>query len=468
MVGASGLKTEVAVKLLRADIDPGGQAVGRLRDEARILSVIQHPAILKVHDLVVLGGRLSLVTEYVPGADLHGVIWSPRRPIGVRMLIEAIGQVAEALHAVLTTPGSDGSQPLELVHRDIKPSNIRLTPHGTVKLLDFGVAYTTERDRYAHTQSNNTVGSLAYMAPEQFKRGRIGPPTDVYALGCCLFEGLARRRLFENVVPVEMFRRAADVEDHDRFIARSYGELPPTLDPAVGFLLGEMLAYAPGARPTAGQVATRCEALAESLGGVRLRVWCRDIPAHTPLPATGSLDGRLLVEEPVPGDALRPPGPAAPRTSFDIEIDIPESAEVIRPSVPDDRRGLVAAGGITVGAVAMLAVITLLLFPPGRLEPPLAAAVPAQPAMPMEAEAVEADEELAELRLVGVVHTVELRSPGGTFEPGWIPADTYEVHGDFGGPTGLQYAMNVEVREGRRYVLQCDKTWRPPCQLTER
>src|SRR5689334_13675221 len=81
MVAPGGVKLDVAVKLLRVDLDPGNEAVRRLRDEARLLSALRHPAILQVFDLAVLDGRIGLITEYVEGEDLASLIAPGSAPL---------------------------------------------------------------------------------------------------------------------------------------------------------------------------------------------------------------------------------------------------------------------------------------------------------------------------------------------------------------------------------------------------
>ncbi|MCA9489452.1 MAG: protein kinase, partial [Myxococcales bacterium] len=138
MVGRGGLSTTVAIKLLRQDLDPAGQAVKRLRDEGRLLARLDHPTILRVLDLVMLGGRAALITEYVPGEDLEACLRGDGR-ISTRALLQVLGRVAGALDAAWRAPlGSEGEE-LRLSHRDVKPSNIRVGRFGDVKLLDFGI-----------------------------------------------------------------------------------------------------------------------------------------------------------------------------------------------------------------------------------------------------------------------------------------------------------------------------------------
>ena len=111
---SGAVHTEVAVKLLREGLDPGDQGLARLRDEGRILGLLNHPVILKVHDLLVLDGRIALVTEYVDGADLATCFADGGMP--ARAVVEVVARVADALGVAWAAPSPTGGI-LALVHR---------------------------------------------------------------------------------------------------------------------------------------------------------------------------------------------------------------------------------------------------------------------------------------------------------------------------------------------------------------
>ncbi|HHO51504.1 MAG TPA: serine/threonine protein kinase, partial [Deltaproteobacteria bacterium] len=189
MRSRGGLQTVVAVKVTHPNVILLDDAVTRLRDEGLLLARIQHPVVVRALDLLQIQGRLALVTEYVPGADLTRFVQGPD-PIPPRALVAVIGRVASALHAAWSAPGPDGA-PLRIVHRDIKPSNIRIGRHGEVRLLDFGIARFQGSARES-TTSGVLIGSMPYLAPERLTGCQTLPPADVFGLGCCLYEGLAR------------------------------------------------------------------------------------------------------------------------------------------------------------------------------------------------------------------------------------------------------------------------------------
>jgi serine/threonine-protein kinase len=319
MMSPGGLRSEVAIKVLR---EPGSDALVRLRDEGKLLALLRHPAILRVHDLTSLAGRISLVTEFIEGMDL-GVAFAHDPPLSHRAVVEAIGVVAEALHAAWATTPSDSSEPLHLVHRDVKPSNLRLGRHGEMKILDFGIAWSADQDREAQTRGTAMIGSLPYMAPERFGRSAARPAGDVYGLGCTLFEGLAGRRLHADASLLEMGKRAGSAAVHDAHVAAAMAELDLSTD--LRELLAATLAYDDEARPTAADVAQRCEALADRMEGGRLKHWCREVD-------WSNLDTQ--------------PGPLSGHTITDSTLDLPDGFVVSQPiDLPDSVT--VTAGSFT-------------------------------------------------------------------------------------------------------------------------
>lgn len=296
MTSQGGLRAEVAVKLLRLDQNAeDGDAVRRLRDEGRLLAALRHPTILRVYDLAVLEGRVGLVTEYVDGQDLSGCFIGDD-PMPLRPLIEAMGEVAEGLVAAFTALAPDTGTPMELVHRDVKPSNLRISSHGELKILDFGIARSEAVDREARTGSQATLGSLAYMSPERFDARAPGPEGDVFGLGCVLYEGVAGRRFYVEAVPVIMYRMAASLKAYKKHLDQAMDDLPDTVPDAVRQLILDMLEHDPDARITAQEVAHRCEALAPTLPGPTLKRWARDRDWPDGEPVPSAFDGRTLTD----------------------------------------------------------------------------------------------------------------------------------------------------------------------------
>jgi len=297
----TGFNKQVAVKLLHAHLSEQPEIERRLRDEARLLGLIRHDAILKVDTLTRLGDRWAVVMELVDGCDLLAIAKGGGMPVGPAL--ELVATVAGALHAAWTTAGPDG-QPLQLVHRDIKPSNLFLTPTGGVRVLDFGIARAEVESRESDTQEL-LLGSLPYMAPERFD-GRDLHVSDVYALGVTLYEVLTgKRRGPTHLIP----------DQHGARVEQLLNNLP-VRTASLDALLRDCLAYAPSDRIDAKALEQRALAVVSEVGGPSLRSWAADVVpvlASRGTPAEDDLYGDLVrertaeqpIEETVPADAPR-------------------------------------------------------------------------------------------------------------------------------------------------------------------
>ncbi|MEZ4321571.1 MAG: serine/threonine-protein kinase [Myxococcota bacterium] len=348
MTSPSGLVSTVAVKVLHTGLDPRSQAIRRLKDEGRILSMLRHPAIVAVHDLAVLDGRVALVTEFVEGADLpECTTGSEPMPLGA--VLEAIAGVAGALHAAHEARDPSGA-PLGLLHRDVKPGNIRIGRHGQVKLLDFGIATASNLAREANTQTNALIGSFPYMAPERFRKGLpVGPASDFYSLGCTLFEAIAGHRLFPAEDMAEIFAGKASESASTAVIEA--GLAPLDVPDAVKSLVRDLVAFDASERPTGPEVLARLEDLASDVGGQRLGRWARERSWSDAPPDDdpGPLSGRTLLD-----------GDASPLPVVVLEVPA-EPAAASEPSAPAPKRGWGrVVGGVAVVGLGVAAVVGLL------------------------------------------------------------------------------------------------------------
>jgi len=274
LIGTGGFRKQVAVKLLRQDRAITDDMVSRLRDEARMLGMLSHPAILRVDDLVHLDVGWAVITEYVPGVDLTPLILHGPLPISVALSI--VEEVAGALHAAWHATGPDG-QPLHLIHRDIKPANIRVSPTGEVKVLDYGVA-TAEFSARESDTSAMVLGSKRYMAPERLEHIER-PRGDIFGLGQVLTECL----LGPNVEPVPHRDRQHRQHIEDlmgrimRRVQRDHPELPLSTGKYLAQLVRSMLELYPDARPTAQDLVKACRLLRKSFGTLWLREWAEQV-----------------------------------------------------------------------------------------------------------------------------------------------------------------------------------------------
>jgi serine/threonine-protein kinase len=320
MTSPGGLEKRVAVKLLKAEVAGDEDAVRRLRDEGLLLANLDHPSILAVIDLIQLGDRKALVTEFVDGEDLLELLRGKGDRIPLRPFILVIAQVARALDVAWSTrlPGRD--EPLHLLHRDIKPANIRVGRHGLVKLLDFGIARSDQVDREARTETDVLVGSVPYMAPEVFSHG-VTDRVDVFALGCVLYEGLFGSKLYRGQKRPQVLRLLFSEAEFKAFVDSRLADgqqVRPDADPVAVRSIADCLSWNPEDRPSAAQLASRLERLASILDGPSLAEWCRDRAWPEPRKHEGSLVGSTVTEGSVFFDAegLESDEPPAPRRAL--------------------------------------------------------------------------------------------------------------------------------------------------------
>ena len=259
----SNFEQRLAVKVLNEELGNNDEVVRRQRDEARLLAQLNHDHIVKVFDLLEIDGRPAVLMEYVPGVDANRL--AREGPIPARAVLEIVAATASALQAAYSTVSPFTGRPLHVVHRDIKPSNILLSEHGTVKVLDFGIA-RADFDREGETRSV-TFGTARYMAPEQWMNENVTAAVDVFALGVTMIELLSGRPAERLPLRVDKYNAGRDKQ------------IAAVRDPRWGGvwwrrleeLLQDMLAREPDDRASAERVQEVCTELSEEVGGVSLR-----------------------------------------------------------------------------------------------------------------------------------------------------------------------------------------------------
>ncbi|MFE1808919.1 PQQ-binding-like beta-propeller repeat protein [Streptomyces sp. NPDC059533] len=297
------MQRRVVVKVMRP-LPGRGPVVPAVFQEARTAARANHPGIVTVHDVERdTTGDWFLVMELITGQDLSCVLASGEVP-SVTTALDWASQVADALRAA----HDEG-----VVHRDLKPSNLMLTRSGRIKILDFGIAGFVDNA----SADSEPIGSWPYMAPERIDGLRGDARTDLYALGCVLYELLTGRPPFSDLIGIAL------LDAHRNTPPLSLGTKVPGLHPGLDELVAALLAKNPDGRPsTAAHVRDRLRELAAEPPPPAPAPAPAQAPAQVPSePPPEVTDPPQLQDVPTqdppphkvpPSPTLRVPGPAAP------------------------------------------------------------------------------------------------------------------------------------------------------------
>ena len=194
------LGREVAIKILPREMSGDPERIARFQREARTLASLTHPNIATIHGFEDTTEARFLVMELIEGEDLSERLRPG--PLGVEEAVDIARQIALGLEA---------AHEQGVVHRDLKPANVKITPDGTVRILDFGLARAYQGDvgeeadpahsptiTAAMTAAGTILGTAAYMSPEQARGRAVDGRADIWALGVILWEMLTGRRLFDG------------------------------------------------------------------------------------------------------------------------------------------------------------------------------------------------------------------------------------------------------------------------------
>jgi serine/threonine protein kinase len=281
----------VALKVLRAGADP--ELLHRLQREARAASALNHPHIVHIYDVgeaEVLPGAHFVVMEHVLGETLRRHL--AQGPLPMAELVDLGAQAADGLAA---------AHRAGIVHRDLKPENLMVTPEGTLKILDFGLAKLTAplenvdlRETLSRhgTAAGLLLGTLEYMSPEQAKGGTVDFRTDQFALGLVLHEMATGRPPFRRDTPAQVL--AAVIERDPEALARLRPDVPQALDA----LVTRCLRKDPDAR------FARTDDLAAELASLAGRTRGRSVAERPPVAITAEVVPPLPAAAP-PGRAVR-------------------------------------------------------------------------------------------------------------------------------------------------------------------
>jgi len=264
LISERGFRRPVAVKVLNmSGTSESERMVSRIRDEARLLGLLQDDCILKVLDLVRVGGRDAVVMEYVEGTDLSHLMPVSRPP--PRALAELGALLAGTLHRAHTARHPETGTHLQVVHRDVKPQNVMLTARGGVKLLDFGVAKAAFDSRESRT-GQLVLGTLQYMAHDYILSGEVSPALDIYGLGLILGEAATGKRFGRpQLTEIKFKARLGEWLDA---IPQEYDPLLPGIQ--------RVLSWDADRRGSAAVLEGELLRIADEVAGKGLRRWCAE------------------------------------------------------------------------------------------------------------------------------------------------------------------------------------------------
>jgi len=234
----------VALKVIRANLLVDPQMRQRFQSEARAVAGLSHRNIVALFDIGEFQGNDFLVMEYVEGRTLKDVITAEGLPL--HDVVHYGTQIANALTAAHTAG---------IIHRDIKPANIMITPESEVKILDFGLAkpavpgpQRSGEETQQSTAPGMIVGTVAYMSPEQTQGLFLDGRSDIFSLGCVLYEAATGRPPFQGLSTLAIMHEIATAEPPPPGKVNIH--LPPTFDRVIRRALakkqGRALSLSPG------------------------------------------------------------------------------------------------------------------------------------------------------------------------------------------------------------------------------
>jgi eukaryotic-like serine/threonine-protein kinase len=308
----SVIRRYVALKLL-SRAGRSADAKDRFMREARAAGALQHPNIVTIYDLGESDPQLFIAMELVDGRDLSSLI-ALSEPLALERKLDIVIEVLQGLSY---------AHERGVIHRDIKPSNVRIASDGSVKIMDFGIARLQSGDV---TGSGAIVGTPTYMAPEQITNGAITPATDIFAVGCVLYELLAYHKPFEAETVHGVLYQVLTTDP------KPLRTMAPSIPAALERVVAKALNKVPEERyETARQMQSALFSIRAALSGAsdtteRLHLRWRPIPAavlrlvaHAPIRWRAAVLTTLMVTALVLLYVSRSPSPvAAPYPATDL------------------------------------------------------------------------------------------------------------------------------------------------------
>ena len=223
------LSRKVAVKVLRSDLARDPSFLARFRKEALAAAGLNHPGIVAVYDSGEEGQNSYIVMELVNGHTLREVLKDP-----TTLTVERSLEIIEGVLTALSYSHENG-----IIHRDIKPGNIMLTDSGDVKVMDFGIARAMDDIGATMTSTWNVVGTAQYLSPEQATGEACDLRSDIYSVGCLLYELVTGRPPFTGDTPVAIAYQHVS----------SDFQIPSTVNPALDENIDKIITVALAKNP---------------------------------------------------------------------------------------------------------------------------------------------------------------------------------------------------------------------------
>ena len=302
-----------AMKVLLPDLAQQGELANRFMREIKVLASLEHPNIAQLRTAFTANNQLVMIMEYVEGDTLD-----QRLHAGAFSVADAINYISQVLTALSYAHAKS------IIHRDIKPGNMMLTPQGVVKLMDFGIARSTQD--LGMTVTGTTLGSLDYMSPEQVKSEPTDARSDIYSVGVSLYEMITGHRMFSATSSYSV------MEAHVKEIPRP----PVEVNPAIPKVLSDIIMMAVAKDPA--QRFQTADAFRNALSQVGVAAAAAAAPqpqAAAPAP----------VAQPV--STTPPPSPSV----------TPQPAPVFTPAPQSARSGGRHIGWIVVAAIVILVAV---------------------------------------------------------------------------------------------------------------